>query len=392
MTVNNVSFKIIYIGDGVTKTFPFSFPTDGREASIVVFYQFASGAVRTLIPNVEYFVTLNDPIAPNPTEVGGFITTPAGAPALPIGDSIAIARLLPAEQTNSIANQSIIYPPVLERRLDYLTMVDQELAGFFNSCFHVPLTDPPPAPLPSAVLRANQQAVFDANGNMVPGGAVIGTIISGPMIPVVTAPTLDAARQAMGVPPIVSPAFTGNPTAPTAAVGDNDTTIATTAFVQAQLSSIGAQFPSGTRMIFQQVTPPVGWVTDVTHNDKALRVVSASPGAGGIVPFSTVFNRVTTDAYTLGILDIPTHAHGVNDPTHTHGGNLGGVWPNTTGGAIQVDGGTGPSVPIWGGNNFSGTTADATGISIGNAGGGQPHAHGNEMRVQYVDVIIAVKS
>lgn len=37
--------------------------------------------------------------------------------------------------------------------------------------------------------------------------------------------------------PLASPAFTGTPTAPTAAVGTNTTQIATTAFVQAQLSS-----------------------------------------------------------------------------------------------------------------------------------------------------------
>jgi len=35
--------------------------------------------------------------------------------------------------------------------------------------------------------------------------------------------------------PLASPAFTGNPTAPTAAFGDNDTSIATTAFVQSAL-------------------------------------------------------------------------------------------------------------------------------------------------------------
>lgn len=35
-----------------------------------------------------------------------------------------------------------------------------------------------------------------------------------------------------GIAPLASPAFTGNPTAPTAAAGDNDTTLATTAFVQ----------------------------------------------------------------------------------------------------------------------------------------------------------------
>lgn len=40
---------------------------------------------------------------------------------------------------------------------------------------------------------------------------------------------------AAGLAPIASPTFTGNPTAPTPALGDNDTSIATTAFVQGTL-------------------------------------------------------------------------------------------------------------------------------------------------------------
>lgn len=38
--------------------------------------------------------------------------------------------------------------------------------------------------------------------------------------------------------PLASPAFTGNPTAPTATAGDSDTTIATTAFVQDAVVSV----------------------------------------------------------------------------------------------------------------------------------------------------------
>ena len=45
--------------------------------------------------------------------------------------------------------------------------------------------------------------------------------------------TLDLSPYA----PLASPAFTGNPTAPTAALGDNDTSLATTAFVQQELLS-----------------------------------------------------------------------------------------------------------------------------------------------------------
>jgi hypothetical protein len=57
------------------------------------------------------------------------------------------------------------------------------------------------------------------------------------------ATTASAARTNLGlvigtdVAAIASPAFTGNPTAPTPTFGDNDTSIATTAFVQAALGS-----------------------------------------------------------------------------------------------------------------------------------------------------------
>jgi hypothetical protein len=49
-----------------------------------------------------------------------------------------------------------------------------------------------------------------------------------------------AAQQALqGAAPIVSPAFTGNPTAPTPATSDNDTSVATTAFVKAAIAAAG---------------------------------------------------------------------------------------------------------------------------------------------------------
>lgn len=49
-----------------------------------------------------------------------------------------------------------------------------------------------------------------------------------------------AARTAIGAAPLDSPALTGTPSAPTPAAGDNDTSIATTAFVQAALAAAGA--------------------------------------------------------------------------------------------------------------------------------------------------------
>jgi hypothetical protein len=119
--------------------------------------------------------------------------------------------------------------------------------------------------------------------------------------------------------PLASPAFTGTPSLPTGTTavtqtaGTNNTTIATTAFV------IGQQFPSGTRMLFQQTSAPTGWTKDVSQNDKALRIVSGSVTTGGTTAFSTVFAS-RTPAGTVG----NTIATGsINSATST--GTVGGT-------------------------------------------------------------------
>jgi hypothetical protein len=53
---------------------------------------------------------------------------------------------------------------------------------------------------------------------------------------ILTTGTLPDARLSAAIARIASPAFTGNPTAPTPAPGDNDTSLATTAFVQAAVT------------------------------------------------------------------------------------------------------------------------------------------------------------
>lgn len=50
--------------------------------------------------------------------------------------------------------------------------------------------------------------------------------------------------------PLASPAFTGNPTAPTPASGDNDTSMATTAFVEDAITT-SASTLAKTAMIMQ---------------------------------------------------------------------------------------------------------------------------------------------
>ena len=123
-------------------------------------------------------------------------------------------------------------------------------------------------------------------------------------------------------------------------------------------------FPAGTKMLFQQTAAPTGW-TKVTSgvDDKALRVVSGTVGSGGTSAFSTVFGKTATDGHTLALSEIPAHTH--TQTTY----------------ALQ------PSFSL----SNNGARVGATTGTTGSAGGGGAHSHNMDIRVQYLDVIIATK-
>ena len=158
--------------------------------------------------------------------------------------------------------------------------------------------------------------------------------------------------------------------------------------------------PSGAKMLFQQSTAPMGWTRDTAHNDKALRVVSGSAGSGGNIEFSQMFNAkaisgsVSTSisgsvaGHALSISRIPSHNHNFSGSVSIAGGHN-----STDANAAGVVG-----VLSYGSNkfSFSGQTS--------NRGNGAAHSHGwsgsadstfrgdtIDMRVRYVDVIIATK-
>lgn len=131
------------------------------------------------------------------------------------------------------------------------------------------------------------------------------------------------------------------------------------------IATLGASpFPAGTAMLFSQSSAPTGWTKSTTHNDKALRVVSGATGgsAAGVVAFSTVFAKTASDGSSLSIAQLASHSH-----------------------AYVVSG--------VGGEGFAtnGVYAASLGGSTGSQGSGATHSHGMDIRVQYVDVIIATK-
>jgi len=73
--------------------------------------------------------------------------------------------------------------------------------------------------------------------------------------------------------------------------------------------SAGITFVSGNQILFRGAVVPTGWAV-VAQNDKALRIVSGTPGSGGSYPFTTVFNgTIATQGTTLTSAQSGIRAH-----------------------------------------------------------------------------------
>lgn len=151
------------------------------------------------------------------------------------------------------------------------------------------------------------------------------------------------------------------------------------------LSYLGA--PSTTVMLFRQTLSPLGWTKSTANTDKAIRVTSGTLADGGVLAFSTAFGRVVTDGRVLVVGELPTH---------TPSGSVSQPSITTTIRSVTVGvGGVNIAVATAPPNNDAQTTTIDTAstptftgapIGVNNA-----HEHGMDIRVQYLDVIIATK-
>lgn len=130
-------------------------------------------------------------------------------------------------------------------------------------------------------------------------------------------------------------------------------------------------FPSGTRLLFQQSTAPVGWTKITTYDNSALRVVSGAAGSGGSAEFNAVFVDGTVGAHALTISEMPSHSHTFS---YIDGGDSVGGVGYLVASSSQTGVGT--------------ATPNAT---ISPTGGDGTHTHSLNLDVKYVDVIIASK-
>ena len=146
---------------------------------------------------------------------------------------------------------------------------------------------------------------------------------------------------------------------------------------------------TGTDMVFQQTSAPVGWTKKTDHNDKAIRITYNSSGSGG----STAFTSVFTD-FTISEAQMPAHYHEAGSLTtdsqgaHTHSytrySSLPDNLQNVPGQGFPDGFGKGTTTASTGGagshtHTISGNS-DATGSGTA-----------MDFNVNYVDLIIAEK-
>lgn len=134
--------------------------------------------------------------------------------------------------------------------------------------------------------------------------------------------------------PLASPAFTGSPTAPTPNPADNDTSIATTAFVKsldyasvaileaaitgAVAAAMLALHPVGSIYTSTAPTNPgtfIGGTWEVYAQGRVLVGIDAADPTFDTVGETVGVKDVTLSAAQSGLVG---HSHGVNDPGHAH--------------------------------------------------------------------------
>ena len=192
----------------------------------------------------------------------------------------------------------------------------------------------------------------------------------------VTVGTLDAAN--LGLAKLASPTFTGNPKSVTPATGDNDTSIATTAFVKTAVdNNVTANTPPSVEVFtssgtYTKTSGIVGAKVTIIGGGGggggAQEVGGYDKGAGGGASGSTVIKWYTA-SQLASTVTVTVGAGGAGATTAT-GGSSG---TNSTFKSMTAGGGGGGAGPTSSGNGPTSPNASGGDINIKGAAWGYGH-------------------
>lgn len=309
MTINSTENRASNLTDGVSTlfTFPYRFLLD--EDLVVLLVNNSTGASTKLMLTTDYTVSG----AGSPS--GGSITTVA---TYPTGSTIVIYRDPSLVQLMDLVKNDKFPPDTVENAIDKLTMIAQRFKDIFSRAITLPdsYTGSASGALPSPIANYFLRWKSDASGLENADIGVLGAV----GLPIVVAEggtgavTAADARTNLGAAPTASPTFTGTVTmtgatvnVPTAAAADNDTSVASTAFVQGELAS-GRNVNVPVRQTVLSGVLSSGVPAALTTGSGLLPGLDASPtplaiafanGFGAVGSVDTV-SVVSADATTIG--------------------------------------------------------------------------------------------
>jgi hypothetical protein len=236
MTISSTGNRATYAGNGVTVAFAFPYQFQ-QNTDLVVYEQIvATGATATLVLGTDYTVT-------GAGLPGGGTVTRTVATAT--GTNLVIVRTVPLTQGATFPNNTAFDGPTVEGAYDKLTTLAQQLndaqsrsptlgsadvdgSGSYDAKSNKIKNLANATNAQDAVAKAQLDAAVISAAGFTPSAGSISTVPAGTNVETNVQATLTGidTRKA----PLASPALTGTPTAPTAAVGDSSTKLATTAF------------------------------------------------------------------------------------------------------------------------------------------------------------------
>lgn len=127
MTIPTQQSSNIFLGNGITNSFNFTFVGDSS-TYITVTYTDEDGNSTVLSPS-QYTIFLNPAATGALWGIGGTVTYPLAGDPIDDGTSLTIARILPLTQLTSISNQGPFAPQVIESAMDTLEMQIQQVSA-----------------------------------------------------------------------------------------------------------------------------------------------------------------------------------------------------------------------------------------------------------------------
>lgn len=139
MTLATSTNFVEYVGNGVTKVFPYSFRVDNANDFVLTRITIASGVVTPILGSEFSYTGIG-------VDGGGNITYPLVGSAMSSLFRLRIERIVPVTQDLDISNQSPFFPNVLEAQLDRMVMMLQQIntqAAAVNSVAWANITGKP---------------------------------------------------------------------------------------------------------------------------------------------------------------------------------------------------------------------------------------------------------